>query len=352
MKRFSLAQSGAMLLGLVVAAVDGSDHARSEEPSTAPAAPAMTYTLRYKFVPNEKIRWQVVHRAKVDTTVSGTSQVAETASSSVKVWHIGGVDAKRGWATIAHSVESVDMRQQISGREEVHYNSLTDKTPPIGFEDAAKSVGVVLSVITLDAQGNIVRREDKHSQSSAAAAQQITVVLPSEAIPVGHTWEQPHDMDVTVPGGQVKKIKTRQVFTLTEVTGGIATITIDTQVLTPIHDPAIEAQLIQREISGRLRFDIAAGRIISQQMDLDKRVLGFSGDASSLHYVTRFTEDLLPASPATAARRPAGPEFPAGPARTATRPATPSPDVRTDQSARPKSASPGRQAGKSSSQPR
>ena len=278
-------------------------------PETPPAPPSSEkYTLRYKFRQGETIRWQVVHRAKVSATVSGTTQVAETTSSSVKVWQVTGVNAQ-GAATFAHSVASVDMKQQLSGREEVHYNSLTDPKPPAGFEDAAKAVNVVLSVITLDPQGNIVRREDKHPQASQTAAAQITVSLPAEAIAVGHTWSQPHDVDVSLPTGIVKKIKTRQVFSLLSVNNGIAVIGIETQVLTPIHDPAIEAQLVQRETSGQIRFDIAAGRIIGQQMDLDKHVLGFSGAASSMHYVTRFTEELMPESQA-AVRKPAGPAPP------------------------------------------
>ncbi len=77
---------------------------------------------------------------------------------------------------------------------------------------------------------------------------------------------------------------------------------VATQILTPIHDPAIEAQLIQRESSGTVRFDIEAGRIVRQQMDVDKRVVGFRGEASSLHYLTRFTEELVPSAAKTAQR--------------------------------------------------
>lgn len=299
--------------------------ASSATPAAATTTDTETYTLRYKFRPGETLRWQVVHRAKVATTVSGTTQVAETNSQSVKVWQVTAVDPQ-GQATFAHSVQSVDMRQQVSGREEVHYNSRTDAKPPVGFEDAAKSVGVVLSHITLDRQGNIVRREDKHPQATAAAAAQITVSLPAEAISVGHTWSQPHDIDVALPNnGPIKKIKTRQVFTLEEVNHGVAVISVDTQVLTPIHDPAVEAQLIQRETSGRIRFDIATGRIVGQQMDLDKHVLGFSGAASSMHYVTRFTEELLPESQSAGPARPAGPAPPPSMARKpnpTTKPAT------------------------------
>ena len=41
--------------------------------------------------------------------------------------------------------------------------------------------------------------------------------------------------------------------------------------------------------AGRVRFDIDEGRVLGQQMDIDKPVVGFRGDASSIHYVNRYT---------------------------------------------------------------
>jgi hypothetical protein len=35
-------------------------------------------------------------------------------------------------------------------------------------------------------------------------------------------------------------------------------------------------------------------------LDLDKRVVGFAGESSSLHYTTRFSEELVPAEDRTA----------------------------------------------------
>jgi len=73
----------------------------------------------------------------------------------------------------------------------------------------------------------------------------------------------------------------------------VATIELNTVVLTPIHDPSIEVQLIQRDTSSTIRFDIEAGRMIGQQVDIDKRVVGFRGEASSLHYLGRVNEEAL-----------------------------------------------------------
>ena len=113
-------------------------------------------------------------------------------------------------------------------------------------------------------------------------------------MPVGHTWSLPQDIDIPLETGGVKRIKAIQQFTLEDVKTGVATIRVSTEILTPITDPAIESQLVQRESAGRVRFDIDAGRILGQQMDIDKHVVGFRGEASSIHYVNRFSEQLLP----------------------------------------------------------
>jgi hypothetical protein len=237
----------------------------------------------------------------VQTTINGSSQTAETLSRSVKAWRVVDV-ADNGNVSFEHFVESVDMRQKFSGRQEVTYNSKTDETPPPGFEDAAKSVGVVLSKIVLDERGKVVNREHKAGKQSATESP-ITITLPSEPISIGHVWINPHEITVSLQTGSSKMIQTRQRFTFESVSGSIATIGVETQVLTPISDPKIEAQLVHQETKGTVRFDMSSGRIVSQQMDLDKSVVGAFGPTSSVHYKSRFTETLLRNENKTARRK-------------------------------------------------
>src|SRR5208282_5464437 len=113
--------------------------ARSEEPSTKHIDPpanqctfsaandseSQQYLLRYKFHPGDTLRWSVIHRCRIRTPVSGSTQTAETTTTSVKVWRVHEVKPD-GSVVFDHMVESVDMRHRLSGRDEVHYNSRTD----------------------------------------------------------------------------------------------------------------------------------------------------------------------------------------------------------------------------------
>jgi len=284
----------------------------ADQTSSSADGGAKRYTLRYKFQPGQTLRWSVKHQANVKTTISGTTQTAETLSESVKVWKV--LAAERGGPfTIEYSVADLDMRQRLTGRKEVRYNSKTDEKAPVGFEDVAKTVGVPLSVVTLDSRGTVLKRKDHQPRPEQQNQDsQLTIPLPQQAVAVGQQWKLPYEIEVTLRDGQKKKVRTRQLFTLESVENDIATIAIETQILTPIEDKAVEAQLIQRENAGTIRFDIAEGRVVGQRMDLDKRVVGFSGPASSLHYVTRFTEELLRGTEHTASKtKPvAGPTLP------------------------------------------
>ena len=102
--------------------------ARAEGPQAKQSEP-QAYLLRYKFQSGDTLRWTVVHRCRIRTSVSGTTQTAETTTTSIKVWRVHEVKSD-GTIVFDHSVESVDMRHSLSGRDEVRYNSRTDPCAP------------------------------------------------------------------------------------------------------------------------------------------------------------------------------------------------------------------------------
>jgi len=278
---------------------------RADEPSASgqdkPAAETAKYLLRYQFTKGEALRWEVIQQSAVQTSASTSTQTAETVSKSTKLWTVTDVAAD-GTATFVHSVEDVDMRHKLSGREEVRYNSRVDKTPPPGYKSIGEAVGVPLSIVKIDRQGKILHRERKDVKAAAKNEGLMTIPLPDDPVAIGDSWSYPFDVDVSLERGMTKKIKLVQKFTLRSVATGVATIEVSTQILTPIHSPAIEAQLIQSTAAGTVKFDIDAGHVLQQQMDVDKRVVGFRGEATSIHYLTRCTDKFLPETPHTAQR--------------------------------------------------
>ncbi len=251
-----------------------------------------TYTLRYKFSPEEIVRWQVVQQAKVRTTMAANMQTAQTDSRSVKIWKIKEVK-ENGDVVFVHSVEKVVMRQSLTGRADVVYDSESSDPPPAGFEQAAANVGIPLSQITMSATGEVVERKDLKEQYRPGGESPMSIPLSKDPIKVGAGWSQPQTITVKLKSGLEKQIACKQQFFLKGVKGGIAEIQVSTVVLEPVKDPAIEAQLVQQATKGIIRFNIAAGRVIEQEMDISERVVGAFGPASSFEFEMKFHEQLL-----------------------------------------------------------
>ena len=169
----------------------------------------------------------------------------------------------------------------------------------------AKEVGVPLSTVTIDASGKILKKLDRGQKTPSADQQSsdMVVPLPAEPVTVAESWNIPQDVTISMEDNQTKLIKTRQHYTLDKVEHGVATISVATQVLTPVNNPAVQSQLVQRLTQGTIRFDIDAGRVLAKQLELDERVLGFHGADSSVHFVGRFTEEYLPPAAKTAATK-------------------------------------------------
>jgi hypothetical protein len=273
--------------------------AANEKPPAPPSS--KTYDLRYKLATGDVLRYEVKHRASFRTTIDKTTQEAQTKTESVKLWKVTDV-LPNGDLEIMNVVEHVHMVHQLPDREPTEYDSRKDKTPPPGFEDTARAIGVPISVIRIDPAGKVLRRDVKLRQQNVEEDAPIVVRLPNKPATVGETWDESFDIKVTLENGNTKTIQTRRRHKLAAVKNGIATIEVTYQVLSPI-DPFVESQLVQRLMEGEVKFDIAAGRVVGQQMDIDKRILGFAGPTSSMHYITRMEEKLNRAAPKATVRR-------------------------------------------------
>lgn len=251
-----------------------------------------SHLLAYKFTKGELIQWKVRQLGTTKATVRGNTQTSKMRAVSTKQWKIIDVD-KDGNATFVHSVLDVDMWQKVSDRQEVRYNSETDAKAPPEYMHVAKTVGVPIATVTISPSGRVIERDKTQPQINMGLGT-IAVPLPVEPVKIGQSWHLSDEIRVRRRDGQQQKVKTRLLYTLKSVKTGVATISVKTEVLTPVNDPQIKSQLVQQLTNGELKFDIDAGRVLSQQIDWDETVVGFSGDDSLMQYLARFTEELIP----------------------------------------------------------
>jgi hypothetical protein len=258
------------------------------------AAEPEAVTLRYRFRPDERMAMRVEHRALTETTMNGTTQAVETMTDSTKTWRVVSVDAA-GSATLEQSVDDVTMTSRTSDRGEVRWSSGGDDEPPPGYELVPHSLGVPLVRMTVATDGRVLDRRELRPCPPAASGDLVVVPLPDDPVGVGAEWTIPQEIVIEVPNGPRKAVRTRLRYRLESVKDGIATIAVDTTVLTPVDDPRLEARLLERIWDGTIRFDVEAGRVVGRRTAIDRRVVGFGGPQSSVRYKASLAE--TPAAP-------------------------------------------------------
>jgi ABC-type uncharacterized transport system YnjBCD substrate-binding protein len=152
-------------------------------------------------------------------------------------------------------------------------------------------VGVPLSIMSITPHGKVVSRELKVRNQGAEDDAPIVLRLPDDKVAIGETWDEPFEVQVKLDNSATKMIQTRRHHKLADVKNGVATIEVTYQVLSPI-DAKIETQIVQRLMEGEVRFDIEKGHVLGQDMEIDKRIIGFAGPTSSMQYVMKMEEKL------------------------------------------------------------
>jgi hypothetical protein len=272
-----------------------------QQPKVEPKPEDNTYELRYKLERGDVLRYEVSHKASIRSTIDETTQSAQTRTDSVKALKVLDV-LPEGDIEFNTVVENVHMVNQLPDHDATEYDSTRDKVVPPGFEDAAKAVGVPLSVMQITPQGKVLRRDVKIRNQGAENDAPIVLRLPEKRVVIGDTWDEPFDVQVKLKDNGTKMIQTRRHHKLSDVQNGVATIDVTYQVLSPI-DAQIETQIVQKLMEGQVRFDLAKGHVISQEMQVDKRVIGFAGPTSTMQYIMKMEESLLPAEAKTAATK-------------------------------------------------
>lgn len=255
---------------------------------------APTYRLAYSFKSGDVVRTKVVHLATVETKIQGTAQTTKSRSVSTRAWKIREVDPL-GNITFDNIVERLEMWNHVEGRQEVFYDSAQGKEPPAEFATVAASVGKVLATIKIDPSGRILARQNNQPQFNPGIGDLTVPFPPSDKQPLkpGTSWSIPDELKLALDDGTIKKVNTQQQYRLEKVEAGVATIAVVTSVLTPINDPKLQSQLVQRLQRGTIKFDIDAGRLIHKQLDIDQEVFGFSGGDSHMQYLARFSEEPI-----------------------------------------------------------
>ncbi len=248
-------------------------------------------TWRFRFEKGETIATKIEHVTSVAETVAGKKTDITSKLTIVKRWRVLDVDAQ-GTATLEQSLASLRNEQTRAGGETLLFDSTDlDKSTP-ELKGMAKFINVAVATIRVDSIGRVVEiktgPKDKYD-----AEPPFAFVLPGQPLHEGQAWLRPFTIVLEPPLGTGEKYQAEQTVKAAKVEGDKALLEMVTTIKNPPEAAGDRVPLLQKEVQGRLVFDVARGRVESVRLAVDRTVENHQGAGSSYRFASTYVEQLL-----------------------------------------------------------
>ena len=259
------------------------------------AAPggAQEQPWRFHWQAGQILTYRVDHNTVVAEVV-GDSRV-ETSSKLIllKRWTVTEVDAQ-GVATLKLSLAAMRHEQSRPNGDKLLFDSANpDKSTPELREQMSKYVGQTLAVLRVDGQGKVAAVE-QGSASKYETEPPFLLRLPAQGAGTGKAWERNYEITLDPPLGTGEKHAAVQRYDVVKVADGLATIRLATRLKAQPDNAADRLPLLQKQPEGELVFNIAAGRLESATLRIDKQIDEHQGKGSSYHFTSTYREQYVP----------------------------------------------------------
>ncbi len=255
------------------------------------AAPVATAQAPWQFRwhKGQVLIYQVKQLTTVTEVVEGGKQQFRARLDLRKRYRVTEVDAQ-GVATIEYSLAAMRNEQVRPGGETFLFDSADPSGSTPGLrEQLAKYVGTTLAVLRVDAAGKVVAVK----QGDAArygTEPPFTLVLPGTAGPPGQAWVRNFELTLDPPLGTGEKYPAQQRLECSRVADGKATIAVATSLQRMPEAVQERIPLVQKETRGDVVFDVAAGRVTSVRLTIDRTLENHQGAGSSYRFESSYTE--------------------------------------------------------------
>jgi hypothetical protein len=285
--------------------------ASAKDPDAPVVAPvpvrAERHQLLYRFQAGQTVHYESVQTSTLTTRKSQVSETAHNETRTHKHYRVLSVDGD-GSALLELTLDRVQMTARFGAAPPVSLDSDRPRDVPPVYRGVIKTVGKPLARVRMSAAGTLLDSEsllapEVEAEVSGLPAPRKTdeddpnknflINFPARPVAIGEEWSDSLTVPVYVTRKLTREVKILRKYKLEAVNSGIARISFAAVVVTPLRDPAISAQLIQREPAGEIEFDLAGGVIVSRRVTTEKTVLAPFGDDTSMHAETRLLETLV-----------------------------------------------------------
>jgi hypothetical protein len=250
-------------------------------------------------------RWQwkagqeLTYRVEQITVASDTVENSKVETSNqvnlTRRWQVVDVDAA-GVATIHLKLLALKSEITTPGGEVLRFDSANpDKSTPQLREQMMRFVGPTIAVLRVDKQGKVVEAKDLGFGPASRFDNELPFHghMPDAMPEVGASWERKYQITLAPPQGTGDKFDAVQTYRCKNISGGLLTVAVTTEMKTQPPALADRVPLLQLQPEGEFVFDLKAGRLKSAAMKIDKLLQGHQGEASSHHFQSTYKEELV-----------------------------------------------------------
>ncbi len=267
-----------------------------------PALESQPVVLKYRFEADQTVHYIVSHKMIIRSQKGRATQTAKSDWTTYKHLRVIKIDPDET-ATVETTIDRVEAVVQFDDEPPHKYDSSVDKTAPAPLRRVSESIGKPLAHTRFTTDGRLISTvsllgaaagplADSEAASDDPSRKNFLITLPAGPVRIGESWKDSFVVKVSVPPKLQRNITLSRKYTLLTLENGLATIQLQTSVLTPVNNPEIEAQLIQRPQQGEILFDVAKGLIVSRTLRVNQEVSAFAGPNSTMKAESTLIETL------------------------------------------------------------
>ena len=278
----------------------------TEEVQTNENVPGDKYQLEYKFSPNQIIKYHILNTTSIDTSKGEFNDVNSNESETVMHYRVVSVDSEK-ITTLEPVLDQVKMTANFYNAEPISYDSNDSEEAPPQFAGVDESIGKPLSRFKYNQYGKLLEildlrnagegdpevTNETNSSVELLANQSFLVIFPDHPVAIGEKWNEKYETFLMVSESLNEKVEFLRKYELESVENNVATIKLNTILVSQIQDPKQRLQLIQKAPTGKLTFDMEQGILTYRELDVEQTEFGIFGQGSKIKVTSKKTEKYL-----------------------------------------------------------
>jgi hypothetical protein len=260
---------------------------------------ALTFTLpafaqapwQFQWKKGQTLTYKIKHVTSVVEVVDKVTNSSNSTVDVVNKWEVADVDAK-GIAKLTMTIVSMRTEQKRANGDTMLFDSQNlEKSTPELREQMKKYIGSPQASLKMDGFGRVI----EVVQGKAATFEvepPFVVIFPAAKAAAGQAWRRQFTVVLDPPYGTGEKFEAEQRYECKKIEAGKATIGVTTHYKAMPESPREQLPLLQKDVAGEATFDVAGGRLLSVQLNIDKTIENHQGKGSSYQFKSQYSRVL------------------------------------------------------------